>query len=212
MLASSYYTFRCAYALSSSTSDMTITYNASFMVGLFVGGSGQTGNYREVADHLYGRVWIRSHSKRCKIIWSLNYFLDSTFVCFVLGRVQSCRTFSRAISAELHQASGFILLRIAALICGDADQATRKQQIMDGLRNEMALANAQELINVCSSLKLCIICNLFYDRKSMKNASPNASPSHPHRWVAPRRPAYRAVWKGTWRPVSQRAYLSKYVI
>ncbi|CAE6462727.1 unnamed protein product [Rhizoctonia solani] len=28
-----------------------------------------------------------------------------------------------------------------------ADQATRKQQIMDGLRNEMALANAQELIN-----------------------------------------------------------------
>ncbi|CAE6532397.1 unnamed protein product [Rhizoctonia solani] len=27
------------------------------------------------------------------------------------------------------------------------DQASRKQQIMDGLRNEMALANAQELIN-----------------------------------------------------------------
>ncbi|KAF8602834.1 hypothetical protein BDV93DRAFT_523692 [Ceratobasidium sp. AG-I] len=30
---------------------------------------------------------------------------------------------------------------------GSADQATRKQQLMDGLRNEMALANAQELIN-----------------------------------------------------------------
>ncbi|KDN38411.1 hypothetical protein RSAG8_09505, partial [Rhizoctonia solani AG-8 WAC10335] len=27
------------------------------------------------------------------------------------------------------------------------DPASRKQQIMDGLRNEMALANAQELIN-----------------------------------------------------------------
>ncbi|KAG9127174.1 Mitochondrial import inner membrane translocase subunit Tim13 [Ceratobasidium sp. 392] len=27
------------------------------------------------------------------------------------------------------------------------DQAMRKQQLMDGLRNEMALANAQELIN-----------------------------------------------------------------
>lgn len=73
---------------------------------------------------------------------------------------------------------------------------------MEGLKNEMALANAQELINVCNRLERLATNQLGHFRKLMKSALQSASQNPLHRLEAQKRHASRAAWTGIWRLVS----------
>lgn len=61
--------------------------------------------------------------------------------------------------------------------CDRADMAARKEAVMQSVRSEIALANAQELMNVSLMFPSCahVLLNCTYRRKRMKSASQNVS-------------------------------------